>query len=96
MRRFGIGQLVVDRRYEEIFTPNFCGHAPRGGGQVDENSPPLIIYFPTAEERDAAMVEVTEKWPGKTFCPFEVTSATRRAIGDIINMTVNDRGLLPT
>lgn len=93
MRRFGIVQLVVDRRYNEVFTPNYTGIHPPYNGRDEEA--PILMFYNSAADRDAALLEVTEKWPNKTFGPIEVSTAMRRAVGDVVNMTVNDRGILP-
>ena len=62
---------------------------------ITDGGAPPIVWFESDGERNAGLEELATAFPGVMYCPVNVTSGSMCPPGNLKNLTISDKGILP-
>lgn len=90
---YGIVRWTSSGFHSEYYGPNMVGGCFEW--KSGEGQPPNALFYRSKEERDVALKDLCKSFPSVMFCPVEITQGFESPPGEIVGVSVSQKGILP-
>ena len=92
--QYGIVRWNVSSHFHtEYYGPNVVGSGFTWSGEA--HHPPSSLFYKLKDQRDVALKDLCKAYPGVMFCPVEITTGYECPPGELMGVSVSQKGVLP-